>query len=946
VNSKQWLARATIVPVLGLLAWPGTVWSQGEVASAEVEEIIVTGSRIAKDEFTSAAPISVFDEQEYVNSGVVSVDEFLKDIPAFTGFQYGTTTNNGNIGLKAVDLRGLEVKRTLVLINGRRTVGSFIGGNSDVGAVDLNSIPNAMIKRIEVLKDGASTIYGSDALAGVVNVILKDDFEGFDIQMSYGAGTSEWDAENYGIAVTAGTSSDRGRMVFSAEYQQQEEMLQGDREWALYDLWPAFDPDTRTFVTSRSGSSNSRKIHTSTFDDASKQLLVDAGFGPPFYFIMDSGQAREFDFSQDIYNYSPVNALVTPNERHQISAIGSYDISDRITGFGELLYTRRSSHQRLAPDATFPGYLDYNGNPNDFVPASNPANPFGVNPNNAWGISGQDVRINRRFEESGGRIFEQSVDTYRIVAGMEGDFSDYASWEFSYTWAENEDFDNTQFYHRFDRWATMVDPALCGADANCVAATGGVGYLDPFCEFGCIDRDVFSYLMANSLKDIRKNDMEVIAVNFTGNFGDMQMGGGQPGWSFGYENRRESASYMPDEFTAGGLTTGGASDPVGGKFTVDEVYAEIYLPFSYQFTGEASVRYSDYDSVGDTTNFRVGVNWMPFEQLSFRGVYSTGFRAPNIVELYGGSKTDAPVVEDPCEFWNLRENASEYLGPNCQALGFDEDWEWGGQMQGTYFSSSSEDLEPEESENWTVGAVWEPDFAEGLSVSLDYWNIQVDGWIGTIPYNTLMWICANAADQDSNEACQFFENGRTHDDDYWPSNVNGPFGNLGKVTTDGLDLNFAYDRGVDWFGGTTFGFNIGATYLNKYEEEFPITGTSDRVGRIEAAYVYPEWKLNTAVSLSGESWAATWSTRYFSEMDDFYRPQPFLTDEPTAESIWYNDLYVNFFYDDMLSITLGVNNFTDEDPPMFHSAFNAETEPGYYDVVGRRFFMTATMHFE
>jgi iron complex outermembrane receptor protein len=200
VNSKQWLARATIVPVLGLLAWPGTVWSQGEVASAEVEEIIVTGSRIAKDEFTSAAPISVFDEQEYVNSGVVSVDEFLKDIPAFTGFQYGTTTNNGNIGLKAVDLRGLEVKRTLVLINGRRTVGSFIGGNSDVGAVDLNSIPNAMIKRIEVLKDGASTIYGSDALAGVVNVILKDDFEGFDIQMSYGAGTSEWDAENYGTS--------------------------------------------------------------------------------------------------------------------------------------------------------------------------------------------------------------------------------------------------------------------------------------------------------------------------------------------------------------------------------------------------------------------------------------------------------------------------------------------------------------------------------------------------------------------------------------------------------------------------------------------------------------------------------------------------------------------------------------------------------------------------
>jgi iron complex outermembrane receptor protein len=944
VNSKQWLARATIVPVLGLLAWPGTVWSQDDVASAEVEEIIVTGSRIAKDEFTSAAPISVFDEQEFVNSGVVSVDEFLKDVPAFTGFQYGTTTNNGNIGLKAVDLRGLEVKRTLVLINGRRTVGSFIGGNGDVGAVDLNSIPNAMIKRIEVLKDGASTIYGSDALAGVVNVILKDDFEGFDIQMSYGAGTSEWDAENYGIAVTAGTSSDRGRMVFSAEYQQQEEMLQAERDWAYYDLWPTYDEATGTFVTTQSGSPNSRRIRTSEFDAEAAQLLVDAGFEQPNPFmIMDNGQVRAFT-TADTYNYSPVNALVTPNERYQLSAIGSYDISDRVTGFAELLYTRRSSHFRLAPDASFMTDT-FDGEWNDFVPASNPANPFGDNPNNAWGISGQDVRVNRRFEESGGRIQTQSVDTYRLVAGLEGDFTDSLSWEFSYTWAENEDFDEATFLHRFDRWQTMVDPALCGADADCVAATGGVGYLDPFCEFGCIDSAVFDYLMVGSIKDVRQNDMELLAFNLTGNFGDMELGGGEPGWSFGYENRRESATYNPDEFLKEGLTTGGAGDPLGGNFSVDEVYAEIYLPFSYQFTGEASVRYSDYDTVGDTTNYRVGINWMPIEQLSFRGVYSTGFRAPNVAELYGGAQTTFPVVEDPCEFWGLRDNGSEYLGPNCQALGFDEDFEWGFQMQGAYTFNAPESLEPEESETWTFGTVWEPEFADGLSVSLDWWNIQVDGWISTIPYNTLMWICANAADQANTDACSFFDTGVTHDGG-WPANATGPYGNLGKVTTDGLDFNVAYDKGIDWFGGTTFGFNIGASYLNSYETEFPITGVTEKAGTIEAGYVFPEWKLNTSVSLSGDSWAATWATRYISEMDDFYRPQPFLTDEPTAESIWYNDLYVNFFYDDMLSITLGVNNFTDEDPPMFHSAFNAETEPGYYDVIGRRFFMTATMHFE
>jgi iron complex outermembrane receptor protein len=719
-------------------------------------------------------------------------------------------------------------------------------------------------------------------------------------------------------------------------------MLQADREWALYDLWPGYDEATGTFLTTRSGSSNSRRIRSSEFDAEADQQLIDAGFSPNSFFIQDGGQIRAFE-SSDTYNYSPVNALVTPNERRQISAIGSYDISDNTTGFVELLYTRRSSHQRLAPDASFATDM-YEGNWNDFVPASNPANPFGDNPNNAWGISGQDVRINRRFEESGGRVFAQSVDTYRLIAGFEGDINDNLSWEFAYTWAENEDFDETKFYHRFDRWAVMVDPELCGADADCVEATGGVGYLDPFCEFGCIDAGVFDFLMANSLKDIRKNDMSLYSFNLTGGFGDMEMGGGDPGWSVGLEKRRESASYNPDEFVAEGLTTGGAGDPLGGEFTVDEIYGEVYLPFAEQFSVEASVRYSDYDTVGDTTNYRIGMNWAPLEQLSFRGVFSTGFRAPNVAELYGGAQTDFPVVEDPCEFWNLREDASPNLGPNCEAVGFEEDFEWGFQMQGTYTYSALENLEPEESQTWTVGGVWEPKFAEGLSVSLDWWNIEVDGWIGTIPYNTLMWICANAADQDNTEACGFFDNGRTHDDG-WVSNATGPYGNLGKVTTDGFDFNVAYDVGVDWFGGSTLGVDIGATYLSKYETEFPITGTADRAGRIESGYVFPEWKANTSLSLSTDKWTASWATRYFSSMDDYYRAAN-LTDDAVAESILYNDLFFNYYYNDALSVTMGIDNVMDEDPPMFHSAFNAETEPGYYDVIGRRFFTSVSVHFD
>ena len=190
-----------VLGVSGLSGLSGAAWADSEV----IEEILVTGSRISRDRFSSPSPISVFDEQQLTNSGLVTVDEFLKEVPAFTGFQYGVSTNNGNIGLKAVSLRGLGAKRTLVLLNGRRQVGSFIGGSGDVGAVDLNTVPHAMIERLEVLKDGASTIYGSDALAGVVNIILKEDFEGLEVRASSGAGTEGWDAPQPGLVGNLGS---------------------------------------------------------------------------------------------------------------------------------------------------------------------------------------------------------------------------------------------------------------------------------------------------------------------------------------------------------------------------------------------------------------------------------------------------------------------------------------------------------------------------------------------------------------------------------------------------------------------------------------------------------------------------------------------------------------------------------------------------------------------
>ena len=946
-ETTGWSARSVYALAAGCMGLPGAATAQTGV----LEEITVTGSRIARDEFSSTAPLSVFDEQEFIDSGVVTVDEFLKQVPSFTGFQYGTSTNNGNrVGLKAVDLRGLGTKRTLVLINGRRQVGSFIGGSNDVGAVDLNTIPHAMIERVEVLKDGASTIYGSDALSGVVNIILKEDFEGVEFRGSYGAGTQDWDVENHGFSVTLGLSDDRGRVIIGAEYSNQEELLQAARDWAFNDLHPKLIDGV--FVATPSGSSNSRRIRTTEFDAAGNAALTAAGFSPGQQFIVDAetGQPRPFT-SGDTYNYAPVNALITPNERRQLSGIGAYEITDNVTVFLEAFYTRRSSHQRLAPDASFAIKSDivtpnHGVRWNDFVPATNPANPFGSHPDNPYGISGQNVRINRRFEESGGRLFNQSADTWRFVAGLEGDIGDSLSWEAAYIRADNEDTEEILNYGRFDRWSTMVDPTACGAVPACVTATGGAGYLDPFHEFGTIPRTVFDYLTAGSLKGVRRNDMEVWAVFLSGDLGGrVDLGGGPMEWSAGYEHRRESAQYVPDEFVAEGLTTSGSASPLQGGFSVDELYGETYLPLRGDFFVDASVRYSDYNTVGDTANYRVGAGWSPVEELNFRATWSTGFRAPNVVELFGGDQTGFPIVEDICEFFDRRPDPHGTLARNCTAAGFEPGFERGFQWQALYTATAPPPgtLDPEESTTYSLGTVWEPAFLQGLALSADYWNIEVRGFIDVPPYNDLLRNCLYAGNPAAEPACRFFADGTGYSAGI-PDDAVTPLANLGLVQTDGIDLNFSYDRGWGFWRFQNLGFTLKSTLLLKYEETFPAAGKNDRAGFIQGFRAYPEWKTTANLTLRARTWSLTWSTRHISAMDDFLRPAN-LTDDAKAESIRYSDVFVNYDLGESAAITVGLDNIFDEEPPRFHSAFNAETDPGTYDTIGRRLFTTFTVRF-
>lgn len=909
-----------------------SAFSAEEGADEQVERIQVTGSRIKRSEFESSSPISVFDDKQIMASGVASVDEFLKDIPSFSGFQMGASTNNGSdTGQKKIDLRGLEFNRTLVLINGRRQIGDVNGD----GAVDIGAVPIGMVKRIEVLKDGASTIYGADAIAGVVNIILKDDVEGVEMSVNWGAGTEDNQAENVGFSIVAGTASDKGSFTMGIEYSQQSEMKQDEKSFALETLYPILQADG-TFKAENSASSNSRKITA-----LGNTYIVDEATGN----VRPFGQDFDGDRVDDTYNYAPVNALVTPNERFQFAANGKYEFIDDHELYMETLYTRRTSHQRLAPDASFntPGI-------DQTVPASNPHNPFGDNANNPYGISGESVTINRRFTESGGRIYQQSADTFRMVVGGQGYLFDSLGYDVSFTYAENETIEETRNLHRIDRWQKMVDPALCNAAGNeaCAAAVGSDGF-NPFAPYGTITDDELGYLMAGSLKNLSWGRMMLFQAGLNGELEAVDFGAGSLGWAAGFEHRSENGRFSPDEFMAEGLTTSGASPAQEGGFVVSEFYLEMNMPVTDDLTVDASLRYSDYNTVDDTTNFKIGVDYQVLEWAKLRGGFSTGFRAPNISEINQVEEADNPVVENWCEFMDRRTDITDTMRTNCLALGVptDDSSELGFAYQAsvTERAPAKGSLEPEESESFTIGMVLTP--IENFSISFDYWDIEVDNLIGIPRYNDLSRSCLDSVDMSSS-ACSVFRDWDGEDSgpiifDAYPADAVLTYGNLGKLATNGIDVDVQYTMDVDLGFAAQLDLRWSATNTFTREETFGLTGTFETVGTASGFAVFPELKMNASANLSADDWNFQYAMRYIGETDDAARPSE-ITDDSVAEDIIYHDISANYTFG-LVSVSMGISNLTDEDAPRFHSAFNANTEPGTYDVIGRRLFGSVNVKF-
>jgi len=975
-----------------LLAMPNAMAFADEANAEEsVERIAVTGSRIKRADMEGANPVQIISHADLIATGITNVGDILQQIPSVAGAATNTSINNGGSGAVRVSLRGLGSERTLVLLNGRRHVSSGLGANS---SVDLSSIPTAVIKRVEVLKDGASAIYGSDAVGGVVNIITRDDFEGFEANASYDIGTEESDGETKSFDFTIGLSGDKGNVVLNAYYTQQGAQWSGDRSWSQYEL----DMDETTGELNRGGSSappwsrlnginsafDDNKIQATDDDgalvfntDGTPQLVLPTGTCDSFTHGAGSGPGQSdpsdfanptgydcWDWDKDTYNYAPANYHLTPQEKYGIFASGAYEINDYVRVFTELSFNRRTSSIKLAPlplaPLAFFGWTDAPYSSQNYYNQQ-----FG--PKDLQGRTVDITDWRRRMVETGGRDSRFRVETVRSVIGIDGEFDNGWGYELTYIYGANDSATAAAGGVNFEKVSLATGPSFLDATSGEVVC-GTVA--DPIAD--CVSLNIFGTpgtdtevtqemmdFITFEAHDFGSNEQQILSANVYGEA--FELPAGTVGVAFGLEHREEKGADYPDALIALGITSGSSRTSTLGSYEVDEAYFEANIPllsgvaFAESLEVDVAVRYSDYSTFGDTTNHKIGVRWVPMEGMIVRGTSSSAFRAPSTSDLFAGSSDDSPSVIDPCA-----TNPSTFcIADGVPAGGFQP---IGDQLSSTLGGST--EVQPEEADIFTLGLVYSPSFVDNLSFTFDYWDIEIDNAISTIGEQLILDKCAQTGEFCDKITRYDASTGSLYGNS---SDIDNSTTNVGGVNSSGYDFNVKYSTELE-FGQLTV--NLDTTRYDTYEiiqADGSIINNTGRFERNSGDGNFPEWKTNINLSLTSDNWSANWTMRYISAVDETFANvdadkvgtvhSSFTTTEVFVDGVldsydvdreidsqMIHDARFSYFFDN-LTATVGLSNIFDEEPPYAATGFNDNTDPRTYNTTGRHAYLTLGVKF-
>ncbi|MGR5133238.1 TonB-dependent receptor [Vibrio alfacsensis] len=855
------------------------VAAQAEEQQVEkLQKMKVTGSRISRVDMEGSEPVQVISSEYIENTGLVSVGDVLNQIPSVSGTVQSTSVNNGSNGAATVNLRGLGSARVLVLVNGRRMVNGGTGADT---SVDLNMIPAALVERIDVLKNGASSIYGSDAVAGVVNIITKQDFEGFEVNVKSGR-TSKSDGDVTDISMLAGASNDRGNVTFSAGYTEEKAISGGDRSFANTDLM--HDGAGGSYV------SGSSATPWGYYDGKT--------YGPE-----GSDELRDFVYPDDLYNYAPDNYLKRPAEKMYVAAQGNYLLTENeyfgpVTASFEGLYSNSKSDYLLAPEPIFGLYS---------LPAYDP-----ISKDNQYNPTGEDiVDWRRRMVETNGRNRFFESDTARFVLALDGEFANGWLWDTSFNWGKTK---TTQIEDNVFMKDRVNNAIGASKDGQCLDSAGAV-------IEGCVPMDLFGGVSQEALdyvtftrQDTGFNQQQTLEFNVSGDVYEHEMG--TIAFAAGYQTRKEKGANNPDALVVSGNASGNAESSTSGSYSVDSFYGELLIPllsdlaYAEYLEVKLSGRYDDYSSFGGESTFGYSFLYQPSENLMLRGTYSDVFRAPSIAALYGGAVESSEVLTDPS-------------GQDTS-----------GRDQFPVIQGSNEDLKPEQGHTASLGFVYTPSFVDGVSATVDYWQIELEDLIDLVNPQLMLDEC--------NTTGKYCDKITRYEDGEFAGNIktiDARLTNVGKLETDGIDFNIRYVEDFDfatllvnWENTYTLGYDV--TKSDGSVEEYNGNFIHNGIGN------FSKYRSTLSLGLAEDSWKANWTSRLIDGVE--YELGEYNFNVPT---VVYHDVSAAYMFDNDITLSGGINNLFDKEPPLILDTIAGNTDTTTYDVAGRYFYVNLNVKY-
>lgn len=799
---------------------PTTPTPQQNQDATSLDRIEVLGSRIKRSEAETALPVLSITREELERTGLTQIGDVLREL-SVNGPSISLNTNNGNTsGNTGVSLRNCGANRTLVLVNGRR----WVSDNGLGASVDLSSIPMAAVENIQVLRDGASALYGSDAICGVINIQTRRGFDGAEFNAYYGqydAGDGTRDAYDF----TIGGTSERFSGLLNLAFTEQDSVSAGDRAISAVPLFGF--PDTvstpgRASPVGPFGNFNVTGRGNIILDPNRPGCRPNQACTAP-----TANDFRSFNFLTDGYNFAPDNHLIQPQRTYSVFGLLGYDLMDSVRFSSEVFYTNRIGNAQLAAQPLSPLTIS----------AQSIYNPFGVQ------INGGAFRpIN--FP----RVFGQEQDTWRFSMGLDGSFGigdRFFDWDVGYTYAENKQLQPKNGFYFSTRVNQATGPSFIDSSGTprCGTPTAVIAGCVPMNVMGGptgFTQEMFDFIAVNP-KNLQKSTLESYTANITGEL--FPLPAGTAAFALGLEHRKEFGSSEPDPLTAAGLVLGDNPFlPTRGSYSVDEAYLELRLPLlsdvplAESLEVSLAARYSDYSTFGDTTNPQVSLRWQMTEGLLVRGSWGEGFRAPAVSELFQGFATGRPAFQDVCSANNPNFANNAAVRAQCQANGVPVGFQ--SQLSQTFATTGGNPrLQPETSETKTLGLVYSPGWMEGLDTYVDWYSIVIENAIGALGAQTIINECYLQANPGS---CALITRDQTGAVNGNPGEISGILAVnrnfVGGLETEGFDFGASYRFATAEWG--QFQLKWDNTYVSYYGDvDQPKRGELNGDGRISAGNV-------------------------------------------------------------------------------------------------------------